>query len=193
VRLHFSRRVETHPERSSGRVSVVCLALAAVVFLSLSRRVKAQQSSAGEIAPLILTAQIPLPGVHGRFDHFAFDPTEPGRVFISALGNNSMEVINLVEETEAHRITGIPKPQGIAYAPGLNKIFVGSRKGTLYVYDGSSYKLIASIVYNADVDNLRYEAASKPGEGRPLGTGLQVPNHVWSHGRQNRRSPDRNG
>jgi hypothetical protein len=130
---------------------IVYLALAAVVLLSLLLRVKAQQSSAGETAPLILTAQIPLPGVHGRFDHFAFDPIEPGRVFISAQGNNSVEVINLVEGTEVHRITGIPQPQGIAYAPGLNKIFVGSRKGTLYVYDGASYKLIASIVYNADV------------------------------------------
>jgi hypothetical protein len=143
------------------RIAILWLALAAVVVLSLSLRVRSQQSSARENAPLILTAQIPLPGVHGRFDHFAFDPTEPGRVFISALGNHSVEVINLVEGTEVHRITGIPEPQGIAYATGLNKIFVGSRKGTLYVYDGPSYKLIASIVYNADVDNLRYDAASK--------------------------------
>jgi len=108
-----------------------------------------------------LTTQLPLPGVHGRFDHFAFDPVEPGRIFISALGNNSVEVINLVEGTEVHRITGIPEPQGITYAPGLNKIFVASRKGTLYIYDGGAYNLITSIVYNADVDNLRYDAASK--------------------------------
>jgi DNA-binding beta-propeller fold protein YncE len=43
----------------------------------------------------------------------------------------------------------------------LNKLFVGSRKGKLYVYDGSDYKLITTIDYNADVDNLRYDAASK--------------------------------
>ncbi|HYL97872.1 MAG TPA: hypothetical protein VEZ90_02875, partial [Blastocatellia bacterium] len=49
-----------------------------------------------ENGPLILTAQIPLPGVHGRFDHFTFDPSEPARIFISALGNNSVEVIDLV-------------------------------------------------------------------------------------------------
>src|ERR1700676_4227419 len=143
------------------RIGVLWIALAAVVLLSLSLRVRSQQSSARENAPLILTAQIPLPGVHGRFDHFAFDPTEPGRVFISALGNNSVEVINLVEGTEVHRITGIPEPQGITYAPGLNKIFVASRKGKLYIYDGATYNLITSIDYNADVDNLRYDAASK--------------------------------
>src|SRR3984893_14516407 len=122
----------------------------------------AQKSSASEEdAPLILTTQLPLPGVHGRFDHFAFDPVEPGRIFISALGNNSVEIINLVEGTEVKRITGVPEPQGIAYAPDLKKLFVASRKGTLYIYDGASYDLITKIVYNEDVDNLRYDAASK--------------------------------
>jgi DNA-binding beta-propeller fold protein YncE len=136
--------------------------LAAALILPLASSVGAQKSSpAEENTPLILTTQVPLPGVHGRFDHFAFDPVEPGRIFISALGNNSVEVINLVEGTEVHRITGIPEPQGVTYAPGLNKIFVGSRKGKLYIYDGATYNLITSISYNADVDNLRYDVASK--------------------------------
>src|SRR5207245_7815508 len=106
--------------------------LAATAILSLTLAAAAQKSPASpQNPPLILTTQLPLPGVHGRFDHFAFDPVEPGRIFISALGNNSVEVINLVEGTEVHRITGIPEPQGITYAPGLNKIFVASRKWTL--------------------------------------------------------------
>jgi hypothetical protein len=135
-----------------------------VVFmvLSLAYCMAAQQKPAtDENGPLILTSQIPLPGVHGRFDHFTFDPSEPARVFISALGNNSVEVIDLVEDTVVQHISGIPEPQGIAFAVGLNKLFVGSRKGKLYVYDGSDYKLITTIDYNADVDYLRYDAASK--------------------------------
>src|SRR6266852_5894465 len=136
--------------------------LALAVVLSLTPRAGAQKSSApAQNPPLILTTQLPLPGVHGRFDHFAFDHVEPGRVFISALGNNSVEVINLVEGTEVHRITGIPEPQGITFAVGLNKLFVASRKGKLYVYDGTTYALITSIAYNMDVDNLRLDADSK--------------------------------
>jgi DNA-binding beta-propeller fold protein YncE len=139
-----------------------CLCAVVTVVLSLAFGVGAQQGPGSEEnAPLILTAQVPLPGVHGRFDHFTFDPNEPGRVFISALGNNSVEVINLVEGTEVHRIPGIPEPQGITYAVGLNKLFVGSRKGKLYIYDGTTYNLITSIAFNADVDNLRYDAGSK--------------------------------
>ena len=134
----------------------------ALAVLSFGCRTAPQENSAtGENGPLILTAQIPLAGVHGRFDHFAFDPAEPGRIFISALGNNSVEVINTVEGTAVHSIAGIPEPQGIAFAIGLNKLFVGSRKGKLYIYDGSDYKLITAIDYNADVDNLRYDAPSK--------------------------------
>jgi len=133
-----------------------------IAVLSCTYTTSAQKNSApDENGPLILTAQIPLPGVHGRFDHFAFDPAEPGRIFISALGNNSVEVINTVEGTVVHHITGVPEPQGIAFATGLNKIFVASRKGKLYIYDGNDYKLITSIDYNADVDNLRYDVVSK--------------------------------
>src|SRR5579864_7203968 len=92
--------------------------LAVIVILSLAPWMRAQKNSASqEDQPLILTTQLPLPGVHGRFDHFAYGPGEQGRnsvsapseIFISALGNNSVEVINLVEGTEVHRITGIPE------------------------------------------------------------------------------------
>ena len=142
------------------RICTACLSIA--TLLSLAPQVGAQQKpESQEMAPLVLTAQIPLPGVRGRFDHFTFDPAEPGRVFISALGNNSVEVLNLVEGVEVHRIPGIPDPQGITFAVGLNKLFVGSRQGKLYIYDGTSYDLITSIDYNADVDNLRYDASSK--------------------------------
>src|ERR1700730_5145518 len=138
------------------------IGLAALVTILVGFSVAGQdKSTASENGPLILTAQIPLPGVHGRFDHFTFDPSEPARVFISALGNNSVEVIDLVEDTVVQHISGIPEPQGIAFAVGLNKLFVGSRKGKLYIYDGGDYKLIKTIDYNADVDNLRYDAASK--------------------------------
>jgi hypothetical protein len=52
--------------------------LAVALILSLASSVGAQKRSpVEENTPLILTTQVPLPGVHGRFDHFAFDPVEP--------------------------------------------------------------------------------------------------------------------
>jgi hypothetical protein len=130
--------------------------------------------------PLILTAQYPLPGVHGRFDHMTFDTAEPSRLFLSALGNNSVEVINLVTWTLVRTITGIPEPQGIVYAPEAKKLFVASRLGKLYIYDGATYKLIESIDYHGDVDNLRYDPEAKRvyvdyGDGAAAAIGMVNP------------------
>ncbi|HLW42887.1 MAG TPA: hypothetical protein VKS00_00290, partial [Candidatus Acidoferrales bacterium] len=55
--------------------------------------------------PLILTATVPLEGVKGRFDHFA---SGKGKVFVSGLGNNSVEIIDLFQGTRSHEITGVP-------------------------------------------------------------------------------------
>jgi len=108
--------------------------------------------------PMILTASVPLEGVKGRFDHFA---SGKGRVFVSGLGNNSVEVIDLFQGTRAHEITGVPNPQGVAFSPEANKLFVASEKGKVYIYDGDSYKLLNTLDFDGGADNLRYDAATK--------------------------------
>src|SRR6266576_3094656 len=108
--------------------------------------------------PLILTATVPLEGVKGRFDHFA---SGKGRVFVSGLGNNSVEVIDLFKGTRVHQITGVPNPQGVTFSPEANKLFVASEKGKVYIYDGDSYKLLSTLDFDGGADNLRYEAATK--------------------------------
>lgn len=109
--------------------------------------------------PLVLTGAIPLPGVSGRIDHFGID--QQGHLFLSALGSNSEEVIDIGGQNRIHSIAGIPTPQGVVFSPETNKLFVGSAKGKLYVYDGSSYALLTSIDFHGDVDNLRYDPAAK--------------------------------
>ncbi len=108
--------------------------------------------------PMILTATVPLEGVKGRFDHFA---SGKGKVFVSGLGNNSVEIIDLFQGARAHEITGVPNPQGVAFSPEANKLFVASEKGKLYIYDGDSYKLITTLDFDGGADNLRYDAATK--------------------------------
>jgi DNA-binding beta-propeller fold protein YncE len=108
--------------------------------------------------PMILTATVPLVGVKGRFDHFAFGK---GRVFVSGLGNNSVEVIDLFQGTRAREITGVPNPQGVAFSPEANKLFVASEKGKVYIYDGDSFKLITTLNFDGGADNLRYDSATK--------------------------------
>ena len=82
-----------------------------------------------------------MPNVKGRIDHFAFDPMH-NRLFVSALGNNTEEIIGIGSQTVVHTISGVPTPQGVAYSPETNKLFVGSDEGKLYVYDGTTFDLI---------------------------------------------------
>jgi DNA-binding beta-propeller fold protein YncE len=119
----------------------------------------ASATPAAEVAPpMILTATVPLEGVKGRFDHFA---TGKGRVFVSGLGNNSVEVIDLFQGTRSHEITGVPNPQGVTFSPEANKLFVASEKGKVYIYDGDSYKLITTLDFDGGADNMRYDPATK--------------------------------
>jgi len=110
-------------------------------------------------APLTLTGTIPMPHIQGRIDHFALGPD--GTLFISALGNNTEEVIDLAGGVVARSISGIPRPQGVAHAPEVKKVFVGSDEGKLYIFGGQSFAQVATIDFGDDVDNLRYDPAAK--------------------------------
>src|ERR1700720_4761238 len=84
------------------------------------------KSAATESArPLILSGSVPMEGVKGRFDHFA---SGQGQVFVSALGNNTVEVISIFGGTVEHTITGIPGPQGVAFSPEASKLFAASER-----------------------------------------------------------------
>jgi WD40 repeat protein len=108
--------------------------------------------------PLVLSGSIPLDGVKGRIDHFA---SGKGRIFVSALGNNTVEVLNLFGQVVEHTITGVPNPQGVAFSPEANKLFVASAGGKLYIYDGDSFSLITTLDFDGGADNLRYDTATK--------------------------------
>src|SRR5512137_1114476 len=133
--------------------------MGAALILAFAKPMIAQENPApSDARPLVLTEAMPLEGVKGRFDHFG---TSGRKLFVSALGNNTVEVIDISGRTLEHTITGVPNPQGVVYAPEANKLFVGSSKGKLYIYDGTSFVLITEIDFHGDVDNLRYDAANK--------------------------------
>jgi DNA-binding beta-propeller fold protein YncE len=110
---------------------------------------------------LQLTQTIPLPGVEGRIDHFAFDAAGE-RLFVCALGNNTVEVVDLRKGERIHSITGLGAPQGIAYIPELDRIFVANDKGGICkIYDGKSFQVVGELNLKDDADNVRYDEATK--------------------------------
>ena len=111
--------------------------------------------------PLKLRTTVALHGVEGRIDHFAFDAAGE-RLFVCALGNNTVEVIDLRSSQRIHSITGLGSPQGIAYVPESNRLFVANDKGGVCnMYDGKSLQPIGQLSLKDDADNVRYDIATK--------------------------------
>jgi DNA-binding beta-propeller fold protein YncE len=112
-------------------------------------------------AGLRLQQTIPLPGVEGRIDHLAFDAAGQ-RLFVCALGNNSVEVLDLRKGERVHTIGGLGAPQGVAFVPELNRLLVANDKGGVCnIYDADSFQLIGKVDFSDDADNVRYDNASK--------------------------------
>jgi DNA-binding beta-propeller fold protein YncE len=112
-------------------------------------------------AALELRQTIPLPGVEGRIDHFDLDAAGE-RLFVCALGNNTVEVFDLRKSERVHSISGLGSPQGLAYVPELNRLLVASDKdGLCNFYDAKSWRLIATVDFQDDADNVRYDSATK--------------------------------
>src|SRR6266550_2299482 len=97
--------------------------------------------------PLTLKQTIPLPGVEGRIDHFDFDAAGQ-RLFVCALGNNTVEVLGLRKGQRVHSITGLGSPQGIAYIPELDRLFVANdQNGIVKIFDAKSFQSVAELSF----------------------------------------------
>jgi DNA-binding beta-propeller fold protein YncE len=117
--------------------------------------------AAQSAAPLKLKQTIPLSGVEGRIDHFAFDPAGE-RLFVCALGNNTVEVLDLRKGDRVHSITGLGAPQGVAYVPDVNRLFVANDKGGICrIYDGKSFQAVGELNLEDGADNVRHDDARK--------------------------------
>jgi DNA-binding beta-propeller fold protein YncE len=129
---------------------------------------------------LSLRTRIALPNVDGRMDHFGVD-VKGERLFVSALGNHTAEVLDLKGGRRLRTLSGLEEPQGQFYEPATNRLFVATGDGATRIYDGTTFQLMGTAKFSDDADNIRYDARSKHvivgygGEkalrGRPEGSG----------------------
>ncbi len=111
----------------------------------------------GQEPNLKLERTIPLPGVVGRIDHLTAD-LDSGRVLISALGNGSIEVVDLKRGQRVNEIRGLKEPQDILYLPQQRAFYVATGgDGMVRRYNGRTLSLTASIRLGTDADNLAYD------------------------------------
>ena len=133
--------------------------LAVILLVGIGAAVAAAQSS-----PLVLKGVIPLPNVEGRIDHLAFD-TSRGRLYVAALGNNSVEVTDTLNGIHVTTLPGFHEPQGIAViqsGDATTAIAVANgNSGALQIIDALSYQVRRTVAIGGDADNVRYDPAAK--------------------------------
>ncbi|HEX7238550.1 MAG TPA: YncE family protein [Gammaproteobacteria bacterium] len=112
-------------------------------------------------APLKQIATVALPNVAGRIDHLAFD-AQRRRLYVAALGNDTVEVVDAAGNTHLKSLPGFHEPQGIAVAADFGAVAVANGDtGTLQLLDAETFATRWTVDVGGDADNVRYDAAAK--------------------------------
>jgi DNA-binding beta-propeller fold protein YncE len=131
------------------------------LFGFLCCNLSAPRAQAGSSQPLRLVQSIALAGVEGRIDHMAVDV--PGsRLFVAALGNGSIEVIDLRSAKRVRSLRGFREPQGVGFVSSPARLFVANGgDGTCEMFDGSTFKSLRTVRLTQDADNVRCDATAR--------------------------------
>ena len=127
-----------------------------VPFLSLVLPAGLQAAGLPEPA-----ATIALPSVKGRIDHIGVDLKQQ-RLFVAALGNDTLEVVDLKSNRWERSLDGFGEPQGILYLPEFDRIYVANGSANrLDILDGTSLERVKSVEGLDDADNIRYDSGAR--------------------------------
>src|SRR5882672_12811136 len=139
------------------RMPTLFLATALLVTLLVSSSLAAGQESQA----LSLDTHIPLPNVKGRIDHSSVD-VRGQRLFVAAVDNHTLEVIDLKSGQRVRTITDLAEPQGVFYDASTNRLFVAcGLDGVTKIFDGTTFQILATVKFPDDADNIRYDARGK--------------------------------
>lgn len=144
-------------------------------LIALAGCVNGPQLGPSNTSP-VLTRVIELPGVGvppgtpsatgipGRLDHLAFDP-ETNRLYVAALEQGSLEVVDLNIGQRIKRIEGLKKPQGIAVVRSAETasahhgwIVVGCGGDNMArAFDATTLAEVAATPAGENADNVRFD------------------------------------
>lgn len=109
----------------------------------------------------MLVRSIALPHVEGRIDHLAFDAAQQ-RLYVAALGNNTVEVVDVASGAHVKSLPGFHEPQGIAVAADFGVVAVANGQGEgLQFLRRSDFGSGTAVRLGDDSDNVRFDAAAK--------------------------------
>lgn len=94
--------------------------------------------------PLVLVADVELPGKAVRFDYQDLD-TARGRLVIAHMNDASVVVVSTKDGSLVKLLPNIPTPRGVVVAPDVSRIFVTSSPKKLVIIDADSLAEVARV------------------------------------------------
>jgi Uncharacterized conserved protein len=80
------------------------------------------------------------------------------RLFVAALENGSVEILDIRRGERTAEIKGLEEPQGVYYDFKTGRLYVATGgDGKLRIYDGKSLTVQETLDFGGDADNVRYD------------------------------------
>ena len=80
---------------------------------------------------------------------------------MAALGNDTVEVIDVSAGKRIHTIRGLAEPQGLLFVPAVNRLFVANgNDGSVRIFEGSTLAEVKKVALGDDADNVRLDSTS---------------------------------
>ncbi len=144
--------------RTSARVGAATGSVIAAMAVALATLAATPIARTPPLLRQVTT--IPMPGVEGRIDHMALDDSGQ-RLFVVALGNNTVEVLDLRAGRRTRSLTGFREPQGVGWVAAPPRLFVANGDGgSCTMLDGRTLEALRTIPLGGDADNVRVDATA---------------------------------
>ena len=112
---------------------------------------------AADSTTMELMQTIPLKGKPGKLDHLTVD-NKGERLLLANKVNNTLDVVDLKAGQLLKQISGQSGVQGVAFAPDLECVYAAlGTGGYCNIFDAGNYKLLKTIKFADDADNVRYD------------------------------------
>jgi DNA-binding beta-propeller fold protein YncE len=142
-----------------SRVRFLAGGMAALAFTacgSCARTNGARPVSASPNLPLVVVADVEMPGGSTRFDYQDIDATSSYLV-LAHMNDASVLVLRLRDGSVARQLPGIPTPRGVAVADDIGRIFVTSSPAQLVIIDNRLLTEVARVPTGNGPDGVSYD------------------------------------
>lgn len=99
--------------------------------------------------------------IKGNFDHFEID-LKRNRLFATPEDFKAVLVFDIDTGKVVHQINGIVRPHAVLYRADIDRLYVtDGGEGSVKVYDGESYRLLATVPLLKDADSIGFDISRK--------------------------------